>query len=117
LHGEEPPKNVPELRKLAVDVATGVMGDCVAPPKLGCYPGLSLEHIWSYGGTCHAYLFAKRVADAVWEQHLKGHACNKEILADALYAPGGAVDVKAALELLSPDCLIEVNGGLVPAPI
>jgi Zn-dependent oligopeptidase len=118
LHGMQPPVNVLGLQKLAVNVAEGVMGDCVAPPPLGSYPGLSLEHILSYGGACHAYEYADKISDAVWKHHLNGNSCNTEPgrgVADALYAPGGAVDVKTVLAQMVPGCLVEVEGGLAPA--
>ena len=114
LHGPNPPKSVRELRALVHGITEEVMGYEVPPET---YARLSIHHLVTYGGMCHAYPYAEAIAELVWERHLRRDlrdgAAGRE-LAAAVLEPGGAVDAAEALEKLCPGIVESVAGGFCP---
>ena len=114
LHGPDPPASVRELRALVHTVTEEVMG-CEVP--LDTYARLSIHHLVTYGGMCHAYPYAEAVAELVWQRHLQRDVCNGaagQTLAEAVFEPGGALDAAEALERLCPGIVEPVAGGFCP---
>ena len=114
LHGPDPPKSAPELRALVHCITEEVMGYEVPPET---YARLSIHHLVTYGGMCHAYPYAEAIAELVWDRHLRRDLRNGAAgheLAAAVLEPGGAVDAAEALERLCPGIVEPVTGGFCP---
>jgi mitochondrial intermediate peptidase len=110
LHGTSPPGSTEELQQAYHHMLVSHLP--MAVPS-GLFPHLSLHHVVSYGGFCHAYAVAEAVADLVWEEHLDGHELQTGIgaeLAEVLFRKGGAVDVQAALQQLLPKHMSTAQG-------
>ena len=114
LHGPDPPDSVRKLRALVHSVSEEVMG-CEVP--LETYARLSIHHLVTYGGMCHAYPYAEAIAELLWERHLQQDVRNSaagQALAEAVFVPGGALDAAEALEQLCPGVVEPVAGGFCP---
>jgi mitochondrial intermediate peptidase len=114
LHGANPPTSVRELRALVHSMCEDVLR-CEVPPQ--SYAWLSLNHLVTYAGMCHAYPYAETIAERIWRDHLKEDAGDAEagaVLRDAIFKPGAALDAERALSALGGEMLEAVAGGLCP---
>lgn len=106
LHGTAPPSTPEQFSRDYLDTVGDILPMDV---PLGAFPRLSINHIVSYGGLCHSYVFADEIAKLVWDHHLKHKSSAGGELAQLLYRPGGAVNAPAALSKLLPS---NATGGI-----
>lgn len=99
LHGKSPP-STPE--RLSQDYFDNVVSVLPMDVPREAFPRLSLNHIVTYGGLCHAYTFADEISRAIWEGPLKNEPRDGGQLAELLYRPGGAVNAHDALRQVLP---------------
>ena len=114
LHSAGAPRSVRELRVAVHSISEEVLG-CEVPPET--YARLSLNHLVTYAGMCHAYPYAEAIAELVWSEFLEGDPRNMQAgraLAQQVFAPGGALCASQALQELVPGMLEEHEGGWCP---
>ena len=114
LHGNNAPDSVRALRTQVHSITEEVLR-CEVPPET--YAWLSLNHLVTYAGMCHAYPYAEAIAERVWQDHLKRDARNPEagrVLMEAIFRPGGALNAEQALQKLGGGMLEASHGGFSP---
>jgi mitochondrial intermediate peptidase len=117
LHGAEPPSTVAELRQDWHSTLAALLPYRVPEAVL---PHLSINHVVTYGGLCHAYPYSDALAATVWEHVLCCDAYNREgghILADRVFRPGGLLDPVSVLNSLAPGALVASGGGHMPGSV
>lgn len=115
LHGTAPPGTVDALRRVTHDALSSTLPFAI--PEGSC-EHISLNHVASYAGLCHAYPYATDIAESVWAakfEHSPFDAAAGAQLAETLYRPGGVVDAVTALNQIAPGLLQPHGDGFFPA--